>query len=181
MPIGGAGSELHVVRSCEQQHDGQTRTVGRYQVYRDGVPVPELAGVTAEPGGPGNNATIDCGLRIEPGTYDLGTHDGDSYCSLGYVVDDDHTVLRKPALKLEATGVRTDILVHPGHGFLASLGCLNPTIDLPNGQAMIPFEDSRRRVVALIHDLEDYTGETYPARNGFVIPRASITIEDDVL
>ena len=39
------------------------------------------------------------------------TQDGDAYCSIGYVIDLDHKVFRKPALKLEAAGGHTDILV----------------------------------------------------------------------
>jgi hypothetical protein len=178
LSISGRGWELHVVRSHEQHHEGQTRTIGRYQVYRHGVVVAGLNGATAEPGGPGDNGTADCGLRVEAGTYALATQDGDSYCSIGYVTDPDHQVLRKPALKLEATGARTDILVHPGHGFLASLGCLNPTSDLASADIAIAFEDSRQRVVAMMEDLERYVGQNYPCRNGCVIPGASITIED---
>lgn len=178
MPIIGQGWELHVVRAGEQQRDDETRTIGKYQVYRDGIPIPNLTGTTAEPGGPGDNAAVDCGLRVEAGTYALATHDGDTYCSIGYVTGTDRSVLRKPALKLEATGFRTDILVHPGHGFLASLGCVNPTSDLATGEAEMAFEDSRHRVVELIRNLELFAGATYPARNGCTIPSATIVIED---
>jgi hypothetical protein len=178
LSISRHGWELYVVRSHEQHHGSQTRTIGRYQVYRDGEALAGLNGSTAEPGGPGDNGTADCGLRVEAGTYALATQDGDSYCSIGYVTDPDHHVLRKPALKLEATGVRTDILVHPGHGFLASLGCLNLTSDLASADTVIAFEDSRQRVVAMMQDLERYVGETYPSCNGCVIPAAFITIED---
>lgn len=179
MPIAGRGWEMHVVRTGEQHRSGKTRTVGRYQVYRDGSPVPGLSGLTAEPGGPGDNATADCGLRVEPGVYALATHDGDSYCSIGYIVDASHRVLRKPALRLDATGVRTDILVHPGHDFLASLGCLNPAGDLATGDTDICFDDSRRRVIALINDLERYAGDAYPRHNDHGIAQASVVIEEE--
>lgn len=178
MPIAGRGWELHVVRTGEQRRDDAVRTVGRYRVYRDGAPAPDLTGMIAEPGGPGDNAAADCGLRIEAGGYALATQDGDSYCSIGYVVDADHRVRRKPALQLRGTGRRTDILLHPGHGFLASLGCLNPAGDLATGDADLSFADSRRRVVALIEDLEHYAGDAYPAGNGQPIPRARVVIED---
>lgn len=178
LSISGQGWELHVIRSHEQLHADRTRTVGRYQVYRDGVPVIGLSGTTAEPGGPGDNGTVECGRRVEAGRYALATQDGDSYCSIDYVIDADLKALRKPALKLEATGVRTDILVHPGYGFLASLGCLNPTSDLDNAETDLVFEDSRARVVAMIQDLEQYLGTAYPTCNGCTIPDASITIED---
>jgi len=178
LAISGRGWELHVVRSHEQHHSGQMRTVGRYQVYRDGVPVAGLAGTTAEPGGPGDNGAPDCGRRVEAGSYTLATQNGDSYCSIGYVIDPDPKVLRKPALALEATGTRTDILIHPGHGFLASLGCVNPTSELANSDIEIDFKDSRHRVVAMMHDLEGYVGDTYPTYNGCSIPGASIVIEN---
>lgn len=177
MQIKGRGWKLHVVRTAEQHRGEQTRTIGCYQVYRDGVVVPALHGVTAEPGGPGDNGTADCGLCIEPGTYALATQDGDAYCSIGYVVDPDHQVLRKPALQLRSTGQRTDILVHPGHGFLASLGCLNPTGELATAETDMCFEDSRQRVMALLHDLQAYVGDEFPASNGQNIPRAHVVIE----
>ena len=39
MPISGKGWELYIVRQAEQRRpsDGRRRTVGRYQVYRDGA------------------------------------------------------------------------------------------------------------------------------------------------
>lgn len=178
MPIVGRGWELHVVRSLQQAHSGNTRTMGSYQVYRDGVPVPGLSGATAEPAGPGDNSRPGCGQRVEPGVYPLATHDGDAYCSIDYVLAVDPDVFRKPALRLEATGRRTDILVHPGHGFLASEGCINPSKTLCRGTESIDFEDSCRRVVAMIEDLVSYSAEHWPGCNNARIPRASVTIED---
>lgn len=86
------------------------------------------------------------------------------------------TTLTKPELR--NTSARTSILVHPGHGFLASIGCINLTDRLDDGSVDIPFADSRDRVVAVIDDLKDYLGDAFPHRNGIDIPHASVEIID---
>jgi hypothetical protein len=88
------------------------------------------------------------------------------------------TALRKPGIELLDTGARSEILTHPGHGFLASIGCINLTSTLADGLDDIPFEDSRDRVIAAIDDLRAYLSEHFPSHGGRAIPKARIVIED---
>ncbi|MBU8977498.1 MULTISPECIES: hypothetical protein [unclassified Lysobacter] len=80
MPITGTGWEFHIVRQSEQRRDsdGKRRTVGRYQVYHDGVAQtgPGLSGTVAETRGPGANRPRGNNRRIEPGRYTLATQGG---------------------------------------------------------------------------------------------------------
>jgi hypothetical protein len=170
------GWELRVRRSGEQARGGQVRTVGTYQVYHNGTPVDGLAGGTAEPRGPGDNRAADSGLCIEPGSYPLSTQDGEAYSTIGFVVRTDPQTIRKPALALLGTGVRTDILIHPGHGYLASLGCLNPTSEGMLEKDDIDFVDSLHRTIELIENLREFCGCSFPSVNGCAIARASLVI-----
>jgi hypothetical protein len=157
------GWKMHIVRSGEQSRGDKSRTVGSYQVYHDGKAVDGLSGGTAEPPGPSGNGPPDCGLCIAPGTYSLSTQDGDCYATIGFVVGTDRQRIRKPALALLGTGLRTDILIHPGHGYLASLGCLNLTNDALLEPEDIDFVDSLHRTIELIEDLRHFCGLKFPA------------------
>ena len=50
MSISGQGWEILIERLLIQKRpsDGKIRTVGRYQVFNDGTPVPDLFGTTAD-------------------------------------------------------------------------------------------------------------------------------------
>jgi hypothetical protein len=74
---------------------------------------------------------------------------------------------------------RREILVHPGQGFLASIGCINPCTSLPNRNELIDYAPSRRRVIALIEDMKSFLGSDFPTRNGRRIPRAFVVIEGE--
>jgi hypothetical protein len=80
---------------------------------------------------------------------------------------------------LLSTGNRTEILIHPGHGFLASIGCINLTAKLASGKSDIPFVDSRDRVIGAIQDLRSYLGSSFPHYNGHPIGRATIVIDGE--
>ena len=77
MPITGEGWEMHIVRHSEQRRasDGKRRTVGKYQVYHDGVAQigADMSGTVAETRGPGANRPAENGRRIEAGRYPLFT------------------------------------------------------------------------------------------------------------
>ena len=151
MPITGSGWEFHVVRHTEPRTapGGRRRTVGRYQVFHDGVAQTGagLSGTVAETKGPGANSPVGNGRRIEEGRYPLSTQDGQRYCTIGYRDSENPHHIRKPALLLGNTGDRIAILIHPGIGFLSSIGCFNPCTSLPNAAEPIDFVPSRRRAL----------------------------------
>jgi hypothetical protein len=159
----GRGWELLVERLRVHASGERRRTYGRYRVYVDGVAAPALGGFMCECVGPGNNAVPDTGLRIEPGRYRLTTQFG-RYRTTGYCEDlSDPGRDPMPAFRLEDTGNRVAILVHPGHPpdlYLSSVGCLNPTGPLQAGQDM-DFRESRARVIALIDDLRRYAPRAF--------------------
>jgi len=85
----------------------------------------------------------------------------------------------KPGLLVLETEPRFDILIHPGHDFLASTGCINLTEPLADGDADIAFVDSRDRVIAAINDLKAFAGEAFPQLNGHAIANAWIVIDGE--
>jgi hypothetical protein len=183
MKIEGRGWELFVERLRVQVAGERRRTYGRYQVYRDGAPAPALAGFMCECVGPGNNAAPDAGLRIEPGRYPLTTQFG-RYRTLGYSQD----LARPgrdpmPAFRLEETGNRVAILVHPGHPpdlYLSSVGCLLPTGPLADDQP-IDFWESRERVIALLDDLRDFAPPAFEVESNKPIRGAYAVIAGEPL
>jgi hypothetical protein len=145
---------------------GFKRTVGTYQVYHDGVPQPGLAGMTAERGGPGDNSAHgdDDDVCIEAGNYRLQTQVGSHYRTVGYHTD--NVTIPRPGVELVDTGARTEILIHPCHdhnGFVSSVGCINLSGPLANGNSKVSYSDSIARVIALIGDLKAFNGGTLPS------------------
>jgi len=183
MAITGHGWEMLIVRESVQKRssDGKKRTVGRYQVFHDGVAQTgaDLSGQTAESRGPGANAPAGNGKRVEAGTYPLATQDGAKYVTIGYTASNNHTALPRPGIELRSTGLRTEILIHPGIGFLASIGCINLCTALPTAAEPITFASSRRRVISVIDDLAAYLGAAFPASNGKAIPNAHVVIDGE--
>jgi len=179
MPISGVGWELHIVRKMQQTRGERTRTIGTYQVFHNGQPQAELAGTSVETKGPGDNKVKGNGRRIEAGVYPLATHAGPHYVTLGYHVSTDPDQTPKPGLELRHTGNRSEILVHPGHGFLASVGCINLTEPLPSAATDIPFVNSRDRVIAAINDLKAFAGAAFPHFNGQPIADATVVIDGE--
>jgi len=165
--------QLRITRLREDVRNGVHRTVGTYQVFHDGVPAVGfwLCGYTAEPGGPGDNEHQGDDRCLETGTYPLRTHPGVKYVTIGYAAG----LLRpRPGLEVGNTGNRVAILLHPAHGFLSSIGCINASHPLLNVNADIEFDDSRARVVAVINDLHTFLGKDFPKVNGQLIPNAEI-------
>jgi hypothetical protein len=109
----------------------------------------------------------------------LFTQDGEKYKTIGYKDSQSHSVRPKPGLELKETGQRTEILIHPGVGFVASIGCINPCTSLPNAEEMIDFVPSRERVIAIINDLKDYSKGTFPTQNGERIANAFVVIDGE--
>lgn len=182
MPISGKGWELQIVRESEQEaENGRRRTVGRYQVFHDGVEQDggDMHGMTAETKGPGANYPADNGKRIEQGRYPIWTQEPGSYCTWDYADSDDETVEPKPSFELKDTGARYEILLHPGSGFLRSIGCINPCTSLPGADEPITYQSSRRRVISLIEDMKRYVGAEFPDRNGKRVPKAFVVIDGE--
>jgi hypothetical protein len=183
MPIFGRDWELHVVRQSVQRRpsDGFERTVGLYQIFHDGIAQTgaAMSGMTAEAKGPGANVPINNGKRIEAGRYPLRTHVPGNYSTWKYSNSLDPDAVPKPCLELADTGDRTDILVHPGHDFLASVGCINLCTSLPDAHEEITFVSSRKRVITVIENLKTYLGKDFPKTNGRAIPRAFVVIDGE--
>jgi hypothetical protein len=181
MPMTGQGWEIHVERTHTQrrQSDGKVRTVGRYQVFHDGVAQIALAGTTAESAGPGSNAVAGNGKRVEPARYPLFTHDGVKYQTHNYTNNTNQSALPRPGILLGETENRVAILIHPGIGFLASIGCINLCRILPDAAEPISFPGSRARVIAVIDDMKTFLGNRFPDRNGKRIPAAFAVIDGE--
>jgi hypothetical protein len=110
----------------------------------------------------------------------LWTQDGTKYDTWGYNPDDsDPEVGPKPSLELKGTGDRTEILIHPGRGFLSSIGCINPCTYLPNSNEVITYVGSRQRVIAMIENLKSYLDADFPPKNARKIPRAHVVIDGE--
>ncbi|WP_029005943.1 hypothetical protein [Azorhizobium doebereinerae] len=176
METAGRGWELRIERRRVQRRGGRLRTVGLYQVFHAGVAQPGLAGMSAEPHGPGDNRVMGNGRRLEAGAYPLATQAGRDYVTFGHCAGEDPGRTPKPALAVDGTGNRTEILIHPGHGFLASTGCINLAAPLARGTRDIAFLDSRARVVAVIEDLRVFAGAGFPPENGRPIAGAWLVI-----
>ena len=176
MAITGRGWEILISRTATQRRasDGKVRTVGTYQVFHAGVPVPGLAGMTAESAGPGSNSVKR--RRIAAGTYPLATQNGGRFATINY--NRNPAKLRRPGVELLNTGTRSEILIHPGRGFLSSIGCINLCTSLPKAGEPISFPGSWKRVIAMIDDMTAFLAG-FPARDGLPIPNAFAVIEGD--
>jgi hypothetical protein len=186
MPITGRDWEIHIVRLREETRVGKAfaRTVGSYQVFHDGTAVAQLSGTIVERQGPGDNTStgVSKHRRVAAGTYEVHTHDGASnekYKTIGFSSSARINETPRPALRLEPTGARSGILIHPANGYLASIGCLNPSSDLSGPDDNIQWSDSRSRVIAIIDDLRAFLGRDFPASNNRRIPRCQCIIDGE--
>lgn len=182
MPISGNGWELLVSRHRVQRSGAQARTYGTYQTFLDGNDIAGLSGWVCECIGPGDNRQADNGKRIETGGYPLHTHFGDLYQSVGYSTDlQTPGSSPLPGLRLEGTGQRYDILIHPARPptlYLSSVGCLNLTGPLGDSDTM-DFWDSRARVIALIDSLRLFAPAAFTATENTRIPDAWVVVEGE--
>jgi hypothetical protein len=80
---------------------------------------------------------------------------------------------------LRDTGARYEILIHPGHDFLASVGCINLCKSLPDAHEPITYVPSRKRIISVIADIKNYLGANFPNANGKRIPRAFVVIDGE--
>ncbi|MCW5892929.1 MAG: peptidoglycan DD-metalloendopeptidase family protein [bacterium] len=178
--IPGTGFCLHIRRRREEERTGMgyARTVGDYQCFWNGEPIHDLEGQMVERGGPGDNTPLGVSShrRIAAGRYPIVIHAGTKYRTYRYAAAGSPL----PGLGLIDTGVRTAILVHPAHhahGYLSSIGCLNPAVGLRDADSRIALDDSRNRVIALIEGMKAKLGDRFP-RSGSV-PDAVVVIEGE--
>jgi hypothetical protein len=138
-----------------------SRTVGTYQAFRDGQPVPALQGWTVEREGPGDNGPVgkEDHRCIEAGTYPLRMQDTENYSTDRYETDGEHP---RPAVLLGDTAARTGILVHPAAGYGSTIGCINLADTLFGPASDLDLIDSTRRVIGLILDLKSFNGGQFP-------------------
>lgn len=175
--------EMRILRKSEQKRasDGKRRTVGTYQIFHGDEAQTGfgMKGMVAETRGPGANAPAGNNRRVEAGRYPLSTQDGTNYDTIGYKESESTSAKPKPGIELNNTGKRAEILVHPGQGFLSSIGCINPCTSLPNAAETIDYVGSRKRVIAIIEDMKTFLGTDFPKKNGKKIPRAFVVIEGE--
>src|SRR5882757_6804197 len=182
MPITGQGWEFHVQRLGLHRRGDDVRTYGSYQVLIDGneAQSPDgtpLKGFVCETIGPGKNHPENNGRRIAQGRYPITTQFG-KYVSIGFSTDTEIAAKpHMPAVRLEETGERIAILIHPGHpahagdppfSFLSSVGCFNLTKPLQPADD-IEFFESRLRVIALIDSLAAFDPGAFHDAQGHAI------------
>ena len=172
-----------MVRTAVQRRasDNKPRTIGHYQIFHDGIAQtePDMSGMFAESRGPGANSPNGNGRRIEEGTYTLRTQGGTKFKTFGYSNSASSSALPRPGAELRGCAPRTEILIHPGRGFLSSIGCINLCTNLPNSSEPITFTSSRRRVISMIDDMAAFLGPQFPTVNERKIPNATVVIEGE--
>lgn len=181
MPITGHGWEINVKRLGLHKRGPKARTYGSYEVFVDGVSAaqndPLLKGNICETIGPGSNDHK--GVRIAQGRYQLTTQFGDRYESIGFSTNTQIAAdPRMPGVALTDTGMRSAILIHPGHpaqvggdpptAYISSIGCFNPTQALTASDD-INFFESRLRVIALINSLAAFAPSAFQNAQGHPI------------
>ena len=183
MPISGSGWEIHLIRDLEQRResDGKRRTVGRYQIFHDGATQtgPDMSGAFAETRGPGDNSTVGNNRRVEQGRYTLRTQGGTKYKTFGYELSGSSGASPKPGIELRGCEPRSEILIHPGRGFLSSIGCINLCTNLPDAAEAITYTSSRRRVIAMLDDMREFLGHAFPDQNERPVPNAHVVIDGE--
>ncbi len=185
--------ELVITRTRTEKRKSTVRTIGSYEVHHDGAAIDTRAqgawatGQSVETHGPGDNTisgTRDHD-RLEAGTYPLWTHGSPRYATFGYAQEHESLVIYDywerphPCLGIEGTGYRAGCLIHPGIGFLASIGCINLSDVLPGPDHDMDYTESWHRVVSVIDDVKSFlTSRTtsFPHVNNQPIPGATLTI-----
>lgn len=158
------------------------RTVSRYQAYFNRVAIPEISGMAVERQGPGDNGPtgVSQHRRLEAKTYPLFTHAGDNikYRTLGYLSPPNFPNRPWPCLGIENTGSREGVLIHCASGYLMSIGCINLTSNVANAQTNLDFNDSWRRVKALIDSIRTRLGAAFPNSNNQRLPNTFLVIRE---
>lgn len=176
--------QIRRLRAEKRRGKGE-RTVSTYQLFVDGHRVDGLGGMLLEPRGPGDNSSTGMQLhtRIREGTYSLLTHAGSrkvggvtKFKTIGFTDSETVGAPPMPSIRLGNTKSRTGILIHPGDGYLWSIGCLNPTKPLADASGNMIFTDSRKRVIDLLGALRSALGDRFPTGNNEMIRNATLEV-----
>ncbi len=181
--IPDSGFCIHLKRVRQERWSSASfaRTIGEYRCYWNGAAIEGLKGQMVERPGPGDNTTEvgdNHDLRIRAGAYRLAIQNGVHYKTYNY--DQNGTTyeqIPKPGLLLRDTEERSAILIHPGEGYVKSIGCLNPATGLTDADSAINFMDSRRQVITIIDTMKAKIGSRFPPSG--TIPEAIILIEGE--
>ncbi|HEX8164638.1 MAG TPA: hypothetical protein VF601_02495 [Beijerinckiaceae bacterium] len=178
--------ELRISRIRQEKRRDKPfpRTISRYQVFHDNEAVDHLSGFFVERQGPGDNSRTGTNehRRIEAGRYPISTHESPirhgviKYKAIGYTNSNRVGATPRVCIGLDDTGHRRGILIHPGQGYIWSVGCLNPGKVLNSPADNLKYAEGREMVIALIEDLAAYLGDAFPRRNNRRIPYASVII-----
>lgn len=181
-----AGVVLQIKRLRAERRRGKgERTASTYQLFIDGRPVGSVAGMFLEPRGPGDNSPTGVQLhtRIKAGTYPLLTHSGSrrvggvtKFKTIGFANSGEAGALPMPSIRVGNTKSRAGILIHPGNGYLWSIGCLNPTKPLADANGNMGYTDSHKRVIDIVEALRDALGNRFPTRNNEIIRNATLEV-----
>jgi hypothetical protein len=71
------------------------------------------------------------------------------------------------------------MVIHPGIGFPASIGCVNPCIILSDSSEPISVGGRRNRVLAFLDALRDFLIKDFPTQNGRRSHQSTIVIEGE--
>ena len=191
MPIQKKGWEILIKRVRQEKRKGQAfaRTISTYRVFHDGTPVHGLSGDFVERQGPGDNTRKGktAHSRIAAGRYGLSTHSGKvdrkkgkvKYKTIGFAKSPGIRDLPRPAIRFLATDKREGILMHPGNGYIWSIGCFNPGKELKSAGDNLVFAVSRPMIIALIDDMKAFLGKSFPTTNNVAIPGAFAVVEGE--
>jgi hypothetical protein len=138
MPIQKAGWELLITRLREDNRDGRRRIVGISGYFHDGAAVAVCPGMCAETRGPGTTPSQVTTGGSKPGVI-RSRQAGNKYVTIGFKQSTSATIIPRPGLDVDNTNKRVGILIHPGRGFLSSIGCINPANSLARSKADIDF------------------------------------------
>ncbi|MCV9938252.1 glucosaminidase domain-containing protein [Boseaceae bacterium BT-24-1] len=180
-----AGVVLQIKRLRAEKRRGKgERTTSTYQLFIDGRPVDGVRGMFLEPRGPGDNSSAGVQLhtRIKEGRYPLLAHAGSrqvggvtKFKTIGFTTSEAVGAPPMPSIRVGNTKSRTGILIHPGDGYLWSIGCLNPTKSLADANGNMVYTDSRKRVIEILDALRDALGSRFPTGNNETI--RDVTLE----
>ncbi|WP_201863200.1 glucosaminidase domain-containing protein [Microvirga soli] len=180
----GVVLQIRRLRAEKRRGKGE-RTASMYQLFVDGRPVDGVAGMVLEPRGPGDNSPIGVQLhtRIKEGTYPLLTHAGSRHLAgvtkfktIGFTTSAEAGAPPMPAIRVGNTKSRTGILLHPGDGYLWSIGCLNPTQQLTDATGNMSYADSRERVIDIVEALRGALANHFPNGNNETIRNATLEV-----